>query len=66
MGAVYALDRRKDYALVKKFKESKGAITSLAVHPTAPYLMSTSLDRYLRVYNINTYKVEWNFCIMQR
>lgn len=66
MGAVYALDYNKDFFMLKKFKEGKGAITSLSIHKDAPYLASTSLDRFLRVYNTNTMKTEWNVCLLQR
>ena len=66
MGSVYALDYNNDFFMLKKFKEGKGAITSLSIHKDAPYLASTSLDRFLRVYNTNTMKTEWNVCLLQR
>lgn len=66
MGSVYALDMKKDFYMLRKFKEGKGAITSLTIHKNAPYLASTSLDRFMRVYNTNTMKTEWNVCMLQR
>lgn len=66
MGSVYALDRRNDFKILKKFKEAKGAIVGLALHKKAPYIATASLDRYIRFYNTNSLTLDWSCCILQR
>lgn len=39
--------------MVKKFKGGVGSIRDLAIHPTQNILASVSLDRYLRIYDLN-------------
>ena len=50
-GGVFKVDRRKDFHMVGKFSEAKGAITSLSLSPDNSRVVTGSLDGYLRIYN---------------
>ncbi|KAK2582506.1 hypothetical protein KPH14_004804 [Odynerus spinipes] len=53
-GMMKLIDLRKPGRIVHTYKGLVGSITGLACSEAGPYVVSTSLDRYLRVYNINT------------
>jgi len=39
------------------FKGNAGSIRSIVCHPTQPYVLSAGLDRFLKVYDLNTRKM---------
>lgn len=45
------------------YKGFAGAITGIAVHPGGlPYMAATSMDRFLRIYDLKTRRVVQNVC----
>uniref|UniRef100_A0A914V415 WD repeat-containing protein 74 n=1 Tax=Plectus sambesii TaxID=2011161 RepID=A0A914V415_9BILA len=53
-GEMALFDLRNKARMVHKFKGFAGALRSIDAHPTAPYLASCGIDRFVRVHNINT------------
>ena len=54
-GQLNSVDLRKR-ALFAKFKGNSGSIRQIVVHPTEPLIATAGLDRYLRVYSLDTRK----------
>nr|CAD7587534.1 unnamed protein product [Timema genevievae] len=54
VGNILLIDLRKTNKIVSKYKGCSGCVTAIACHKTEPYIVSLSLDRYLRVHNLNT------------
>lgn len=50
-GAVFKVDRRKNYQLVYKLYGAKGSITTLEISPDHSHIATGSLDGYIRIYN---------------
>uniref|UniRef100_A0A914VBV8 WD repeat-containing protein 74 n=1 Tax=Plectus sambesii TaxID=2011161 RepID=A0A914VBV8_9BILA len=53
-GEMALFDLRNKARMVHKFKGFAGALRSIDAHPTAPYVASCGIDRFVRVHNINT------------
>lgn len=53
-GYVQLLDLRAPIQCVKTYKSFTGSVTSLICDPCAPVVISTCLDRYLRIHSLNT------------
>ncbi|XP_046829005.1 WD repeat-containing protein 74 [Vespa crabro] len=53
-GMMKLIDLRKPGKILHTYKGLVGSITGLASSKMGPYVVSTSLDRHLRVHNINT------------
>lgn len=51
-GSINQIDRRKNLSIIHKFKGITTTITDLAI--TSEWVISTSLDGYLRAYNRET------------
>lgn len=64
-GYIQLLDLRQPPNCVRTFKSFTGAVTAVACDPASPVIASASLDRYLRIHNLDTkellYKVPRNF-----
>jgi ribosome biogenesis protein NSA1 len=56
-GDVFKVDLRT-MAQVGRFKSFGGSVTSLCKHPTLPLLASASMDRFVRVHNVETRALE--------
>nr|CAD7458134.1 unnamed protein product [Timema tahoe] len=54
VGNILLIDLRKTNKIVSKYKGCSGCVTAIACHKTEPYIVSLSLDRCLRVHNLNT------------
>mmetsp|Transcript_9740 Transcript_9740/g.23980 ORF Transcript_9740/g.23980 Transcript_9740/m.23980 type:complete len:146 (+) Transcript_9740:789-1226(+) len=52
-GETLQMDTRMSGRVIGKFKGVGGSITSLQHDPSGKYLASTSLDRFVRLYEIN-------------
>lgn len=56
------IDLKMPGKCLKTFTTFTGSVTSIACDPTEPIVASTSLDRYLRIHNLDTkellYKVK--------
>ncbi|XP_071559105.1 WD repeat-containing protein 74 [Temnothorax nylanderi] len=57
MGRMNLIDLRKAGTVLNTYKEFIGGITGISCSTTNPYVASTSLDRYLRMHNIDTKEV---------
>lgn len=53
-GTMKLIDLRKPGKILHTYKGLIGSVTGLASSKVGPYVVSTSLDRYLRVHNIDT------------
>lgn len=53
-GYMQLIDLKAPGKLVKTFKTFTGSVTSIVCDPVEPLVLSTSLDRHLRVHNIDT------------
>ncbi|XP_076376884.1 WD repeat domain 74 lethal (2) k09848 [Megalopta genalis] len=56
-GKMNLVDLRKPAKVLNTYKGSVGAVTGIACSTTEPYLVSVSLDRYLRIHHMNTKKL---------
>eukprot|EP01017_Pseudomicrothorax_dubius_P008790 TRINITY_DN12910_c0_g1_i1.p1 TRINITY_DN12910_c0_g1~~TRINITY_DN12910_c0_g1_i1.p1 ORF type:complete len:282 (+),score=73.03 TRINITY_DN12910_c0_g1_i1:63-848(+) len=66
IGSIFLLDNRKDFQMVGKLKGATGTIKKLELHPTQPILASASLDRFLRLYNLQTRALIKTFYLKQK
>nr|XP_039273354.1 WD repeat-containing protein 74-like [Styela clava] len=64
-GMVGMFDLRKK-GLVRSFKGLAGGVRCLECHPTLDYIASCGLDRFLRIHNINTGKLEYKVYLKAR
>lgn len=53
-GRMNLVDLRQPAKLLNTYKGFAGAVTGIACSTTKPYIVSVSLDRYLRVHNMHT------------
>lgn len=56
-GMMKLIDLRKPGKIVHTYKGLVGSITGLACTQMGPYVVSTSMDRFLRIYNIDTREI---------
>lgn len=64
-GNVGMFDLRKK-GLVRVFKGFAGGVRCLECHPTLDYVASCGLDRFLRIHNINSGKLEYKVYLKAR
>ncbi|VDO59521.1 unnamed protein product [Haemonchus placei] len=57
IGEMGLFDLRSKVHPVCKYKGQAGAIRSIDAHPTAPYVATCGIDRFVRVHDINTKKL---------
>lgn len=57
IGEMGLFDLRSKVHPVCKYKGQAGAIRSIDAHPTAPYVASCGIDRFVRVHDIDTRKL---------
>ncbi|WKY12758.1 hypothetical protein Q1695_003952 [Nippostrongylus brasiliensis] len=57
IGEMGLFDLRSKIHPVCKYKGQAGAIRSIDAHPTAPYVATCGIDRFLRVHDIDTRKL---------
>ncbi|KJH45992.1 WD domain, G-beta repeat protein [Dictyocaulus viviparus] len=57
VGEMGLFDLRSKVHPVCKYKGQAGAIRSIDAHPTAPYVATCGIDRFLRVHDIDTRKL---------
>ena len=65
MGTIREVDLRTGRVL-GNFNGFGGAVRSLALHPTRPYLAACGLDRYARIYTTTTHKARASVYLKQR
>lgn len=53
-GYMQLIDLKAPGSCVKTFKTFTGSVTSIACDPVEPLVISTSLDRFLRIHNVET------------
>lgn len=62
-GYMQLIDLKSPGKCVKTFKTFTGSVTSIICDPIEPLVISTSLDRHLRIHNMDTkellYKVNY-------
>lgn len=56
-GKLNLVDLRKSGTLLNTYKGFTGGVTGVACSKTNPYVASVSLDRYLRIHNVDTKEV---------
>ncbi|XP_076646423.1 WD repeat domain 74 lethal (2) k09848 [Halictus rubicundus] len=56
-GKMNLVDLRKPAKVLNTYKGFAGAVTGITCSTTEPYIVSVSLDRYLRVHHMNTKKL---------
>jgi len=56
-GEVFVLDQRKNFQVVKKLLEAHGTITDMRFSADEKALATTSLDRHLRIYSLDTHEL---------
>lgn len=61
-GGMKAFDTRNTKNHVHTYKGFTGGLTDINLDPTGKYLYTTSLDRYVRVYNAETTVMEFQVC----
>jgi ribosome biogenesis protein NSA1 len=65
-GNVFRFDTRKLDRVYGRYKGPVGSIRSLAVVPNMPLLAVSSIDRYLRIYDIGSRKLVFKFYLKQQ
>lgn len=53
-GKMNLVDLRKPAKVLNTYKGFVGGVTGIACSTVEPYIISVSLDRYLRIHHINT------------
>lgn len=65
MGFIYKFDL-STRRCVSNYIGSKGSVRSVNCHPTLPFIASTGLDQYVRIFNINNRMDYQNIYVKQK
>lgn len=66
IGTVYKLDVRKNFMEIGKYKGCTGSVRDVKFHPSEPWLFTCGLDRYLRVFDVESRSLKAKVYLKQK